>query len=390
MKQQTKAMMKVHKIGNRNFGLTAAIFAAGCLAFGAKAGTVTTTQTVDGVKWQLVINTSSHADLRTARLGIGANINTSEAARMAVLEGLPERLIVPSIFTIDGIDYPVTEVAARSFARNRTGKVYDIVFPLDIDILFKANVFISSSISNILFKGSSTVAGGAAVQTYSTLTLPALAGDAPDYTQSIVSSCAGVNAIVVGPNVKVDDKGKLANLFPAATGAVLLVPRNVGNMSWDGSDQIALGGTGNTVAYYGPAEAFDIEMHDTYVTFIPNTANGLSDALGWAQTFKTAFDIDSRINITNRLEMTAAVTEAMLQNVTLAAPPWYITFAVQTQTQLDNALAAVQADVPVIIDIDGATENIVVPDNREVAILAKGGWTFRKKLTSTGIVISFK
>ena len=388
MNQQTKEMVKRHKACKRSFWLTAALLAAGCLVLGANAGTVTVTQTVDNVKWQLVINTSSHADLRTARLGIGANINTSEAARMAVLEGLPERLIVPSIFTIDGIDYPVTEVAARSFARNRTGKVYDIVFPLGIDTAFYANVFLASSISNILFKGSSTVAGGAAAQTYSTLALPGLAGDAPNYTQSIVSGCADVNAIVAGPNVKVDDLSKLANLFSATTGARLLVPRNAGNMSWDGSDQIALGGTDNSVVYYGPAEAFDIEMHDTYVTFIPNTANGLSDALGWAQTFKTAFDLDSRINITNRLEMAAAVTESMLQNVTLAAPPWYITFAVQTQAQLDNALAAVQVDVPVIIDIDGATEDIVVPNNREVAILAKSGWTFGKR--RTGIVISFK
>ena len=381
---------KPHVARNGFRRIAAAILVAGCFAFGANATSVTVTQTVDGVKWQLVINRTSHVNERKAKLGVGANITSSEAARMAVLEGLPSRLIVPSIFTVDDIEYPVTEVAARAFARDRTGKVFDIVFPLGIDTAFYANVFHSSSISNIMFKGTSTVAGGAAAQTYSTLALPGLAGDAPNYTQSIVSGCADVNAIVAGPNVKVDDLSKLANLFSAATGARLLVPRNAGNMSWDGSDQIALGGTGNSVAYYGPAEAFDIEMHDTYVTFIPNTANGLSDALGWAQTFKTAFDLDSRINITNRLEMTAAVTEAMLQNVTLAAPPWYITFAVQNQAQLDNALAAVQADVPVIIDIDGATGDIVVPSNREVAILAKGGWTFQRKVKSVGIVISFK
>ena len=50
MKQQQKEMMKPSKARKHNFGLAAAIFAAGCLAFGAKAGTVTTTQTVDGVK----------------------------------------------------------------------------------------------------------------------------------------------------------------------------------------------------------------------------------------------------------------------------------------------------------------------------------------------------
>lgn len=385
MNRQTKEMMKPHETGKRNFWLVAALFAAGCLALGANAGTITVTQTVDNVKWQLVIYTTSHVNERWARLGVGANISSSEAARMAVLDGLPSRLIVPSIFTIDGIEYPVTSVAARSFARNRTGKVYDIAFPLYVDTVLGANVFIASSISNILFKGTSTVADGATAQTYSTLTLPALV---ENFTQSIVSGCSDVKAVVAGPNVKVDDPEKLRNFFGSASNAVLLVPRNGGNMTWNGSDTVDLGGTDNSVAYYGPAEAFDIEMHDTYVTFIPNTANGLSDSLGWAQTFKTAFDLDSRINITNRLEMAAAVTESMLQNVTLAAPPWYITFAVQTQAQLNNALAAVQVDVPVIIDIDGATEDIVVPSNREVAILAKSGWMFGRR--PTGIVINFK
>lgn len=385
MKEQTKEIMKVHKPRNRNFGLTAAIVVAGCLAFCANAGTVTVTQMVDSVKWQLVLDTSA----RTAQLGVGANAPGREAERMAILEGMPRRLTVPSTFKVDNRDYSVTSVANRAFPRNRAGSLFNAIFPLDVDIALGRNIFNFSTISNILFKGISTVAVGAS-QTYSTVTMPDLyrESETADLSQSVVQGCDRVKSIVVGPNVKVDDVSKLENLFPAVTDAVLLVPRNSGNMTWNGSDAVDLGGTGNAVAYYGPAEAFDMQMHDTYVTFVPNTANGLSDALGWAQTFKTAFDIDSRINITNRVAMTAAVTESMLQSVTFDSPPWYITFAVRTQAQMDNVLAAVQVDVPVIIDIEGATERIVVPENREVAILAKGGGTFIRD--RRGVVISFR
>jgi hypothetical protein len=79
----------------------------------------------------------------------------------------------------------------------------------------------------------------------------------------------------------------------------------------------------------------------------------------------------------------------MLQNVTLTAPAWYLRFAVTTQAQLDNVLAAVSVDVPIMIDVLGsrlATE-ISVPEGREVAIYCPGGWTFGRK--THGIVISF-
>ena len=81
--------------------------------------------------------------------------------------------------------------------------------------------------------------------------------------------------------------------------------------------------------------------------------------------------------------------EDVLQNVTLEAPPWYLTFAVKNQTQLDNVLSAVSADTPIVIDIQGAGKNqITVPEGRKVAILAKSGWTFGAK--PNGLTITFK
>ena len=383
MKLETKAnnVAMMHK---RRLALVAAFLLAGAFALDAIAATVTVTQMVDNVKWQLVLNTSD----RTAQLGVGANAPGREAERMAVLEGMPKCLTVPSSFTVDGRSYIVNSVANRAFPRERGGILYNAIFPLDVDITLGQKVFNLSSISNILFKGAQSSQG---VPSYSTLNLPDLytESDTEELSQSIIYGCTRVKSVVIGPNVKVDDQDKLVNFFPMATNAVLFVPRSAGNTSWDGSHEIDLGGEDNSVVYYGPSEAFDIEMYDTYATFIPNTEEGVAQALSLAQVFKTAFSIDVRIAVKKRISMTAEVAESMLQNVTLTgAPPWYITFVVQTQAQLDNVLSLIQEDIPVIIDMDGATEDIVVPEGRQVAILAKGGWTFGKK--HKGLIIHFK
>ena len=132
-------------------------------------------------------------------------------------------------------------------------------------------------------------------------------------------------------------------------------------------------------------------MGETAVTFYPKNENGLADVLGCAGTFKSAFDMDVNVAITNRIVISDSVeiSESMLQNVTLLAPPWYLTFAVTSQEQLDNVLAAVSVDTPIIIDIEGAGKNeITVPEGREVAVLAKSGWTFGAK--RKGLTISFR
>lgn len=378
--KEIKNVSELHKVSKGLFGVTFGLFLIGGFVPDANAATVTVTQTVDNVKWQLILDTFE----RTAQLGVGTAASGKEAACMAVLDGMPSCLQVPSKFTIEGRNYTVNSVASRAFPRDRAGKLYNVIFPLDVDTTIGKNVFVLSSISNILFRGSQSSQGEPSC---STLTLPDL--ETPEYSQSIVRGCTKIKSIVVGPNVRVDSPDKLDNLFNVATNAVLVVPRNEGNMSWNGSHEVSLGGENNSVVYYGPSEAFDMEMYDTYATFIPNTEEGLTQVLGLAQTFKTAFNFDVRIAIKKRINMTAEVIESMLQSVTLVgAPPWYITFAVRTQAQLDYVLSVVQVDIPVIIDMDGATEDIVVPEGRQVAILAKGGWTFGKK--HKGLVIHFK
>jgi hypothetical protein len=218
-------------------------------------------------------------------------------------------------------------------------------------------------------------------------------GAATDVTEvgcrSFAGSCTSLKMILMGQNTK------SSNLSSATgTKAMLYQDSNVdmfvpANGHWDG---LVTGGENNKVWYYGATNEFNLAIDDTKMTatFTPTTENAFTNIISWASTFKSAFDLDTVVAITNRIEMTEGVeiTEAMLQNVTLEAPPWYLTFAVKNQTQLNNVLAAVSADVPIIIDIEGAGKNqITVPNGRKVAILAKSGWTFGKKLN--GLFISF-
>ena len=207
--------------------------------------------------------------------------------------------------------------------------------------------------------------------------------------RSFAGSCTSLKMILMGQNTK------SSNLSSATgTKAMLYQDSNVdmfvpANGYWDG---LVTGGENNKVWYYGATNEFNLAIDDTKMTatFTPTTENAFTNIISWASTFKSAFDLDTVVAITNRIEMTEGVeiTEAMLQNVTLEAPPWYLTFAVKNQTQLNNVLAAVSADVPIIIDIEGAGKNqITVPNGRKVAILAKSGWTFGKKLN--GLIISF-
>jgi len=207
--------------------------------------------------------------------------------------------------------------------------------------------------------------------------------------RSFAGSCTSLKMILMGQNTE-------SSSLSSATGtkAMLYQDSNVdmfvpANGHWDG---LVTGGANNKVWYYGATNEFNLAIDDTKMTatFTPTTENAFSNIISWASTFKSAFDLDTVVAITNRIEMTEGVeiTEAMLQNVTLEAPPWYLTFAVKNQTQLNNVLAAVSADVPIIIDIEGAGKNqITVPNGRKVAILAKSGWTFGKKLN--GLIISF-
>ena len=205
---------------------------------------------------------------------------------------------------------------------------------------------------------------------------------------TLVKNCKALKLVLMGQNTKGEymNEEEDYTMLSGVVGAHVLVPDNG---YWDGLK--TGGGESNKVWYYGPNRELDLTIDETAktVTFAPTTENAMTNAIAWASTIKEHFGLDTVISLKSRIDTSVAITEAMLQNVTLTAPPWYLTFAVKNQEELDYVLAAVSADTPIIIDIEGAGKNqITVPDGRKVAILAKSGWTFGAKLN--GLVISFR
>lgn len=195
-----------------------------------------------------------------------------------------------------------------------------------------------------------------------------------------------------GAGIGFVDKSKNNETQPmlqSVTGCLVYAPDN---SSWVGLDGY-LGGTDNTVRYYGPGRDVDLDVDDEshVVTVTANTAEALEEAINYAPTFKNDFGLDMVIALTNRMDMgTTVITEDMLQNVTLTSLPWYLTFKVDSQEQLNYVLSAVDVDVPIVIDIEGAghKKTFTVPEGRKVAILAKSGWEFGPR--RGGLVVTFK
>ena len=63
--------------------------------------------------------------------------------------------------------------------------------------------------------------------------------------------------------------------------------------------------------------------------------------------------------VTNSIGATVAITADQLQDVTFQSPPWYLRFAVGSQAQLDNILAAVSTDTPIIIELTSLNEPFI-------------------------------
>ena len=195
--------------------------------------------------------------------------------------------------------------------------------------------------------------------------------------------------VLFGPNVRLSVQGTGEGLFSSSddksiSGCTVFLPSAQGTLREESAYNSS---SRNKFIRYGAGEALDFEFSDDSITAYPKTEEAFKDVLANAANFKR-FGLDTKIAITSRIEMTATITESMLQSVTLETPPWYVTFKVTSQAQLDNVLSAVSADIPIIIDIEGSGKNqITVPEGRKVAILAKSGWTFGKK--QNGLVISF-
>ncbi len=114
--------------------------------------------------------------------------------------------------------------------------------------------------------------------------------------------------------------------------------------------------------------------------------NAFTNALSWASDFKTHFNLDAHISVTNTLDLTdMTITPAMASGVTFDR----LILTAKTQAELNAILDAFPATTPISIDPTGLTENMVIPDEYpNVFVKTVPGVTIKR--TTKGFVIIAK
>lgn len=208
----------------------------------------------------------------------------------------------------------------------------------------------------------------AASQTYTTV-----------YCAKLAASCPSMKMILMGKNTKGARMAQSSNyMLNGGSGVQVFVPANG---QWDG---LKLGGSNNKW-YYGPTEELDLEINHEWMqaTITPTTVNALTNALAWAPQFKTYFNLDAHISVTNTIDLTdVTITDDMVSGVTFDR----LMFSAKTQTQLDAILGKFPATTPISIDPTGLTENMVIPDGYpNVFVKTVPGVTIKR--TARGLII---
>ena len=367
---------------NKNKLMTiAAVAVSAALPMAANADFTSTTNVVlNGVKWTVTLDTSNN----TALIGNGTGLTTSTGNAAVSGSAYPtsggQVVTIPSFVTVDGTDYRVTTLGVKSFSNIQLGA--GIVIPSTVTTVGNY-AFYQGQVTNYCFKGPNSVPVGTAQTEWQTIAASA---------RFVCWKNSARRFILVGPNVKCGDRNPLLDYDGYASSLTVLLPSRSDNTTWNnadgGSDNTDIGGDAKTTIYrYGPAQEFDLLMGDTCVTAIPTTANALTNVLNWAQTFKTAFNLDTRISITNAIEIgEGLITAEKMQYATFNS----IMMKVSTQSQLDSVLAVVPSIVPFSIDPSDAKETLTVPEGREVYVrLSADGRNGKYTPKINGLMITF-
>ena len=345
--------------GTLMLGQVAALAMACSLALGAGAVEQVATNTVDGVKWQIKIDTET----RTASIGLDLSGSENFPKGVGILSPVEDVIVrMPSSFTVAGVDYTVTNVNNRAF------------YGLELKTLIGAETverwgnygFRSSGLQYLYIRG------------------PATGTTLLDYAGDSFTGNRDLKYVLVDPTVR-PKTGKLISFkFTDSNGATIFVPK----VGWDGVD--AYVGANNKVVYYGRGEELDIAVNASAntLTATPTTANALTNVLDAAAVFKEEFGLDTRINVTNAIEIgEGVITAEKLRYATFNS----LMFKVMTQSQLDSVLAVVPASVPLAVDPSDAREELIVPQGREVYVrLSADGRNGKYVPKINGLLITFQ
>lgn len=237
-----------------------------------------------------------------------------------------------------------------------------------------SKIFFNASVTNFFMPGPQVVSSG--TQTYAT------------FSRSEPFNYARNPHVFLGPTVKPSSgsSGNAIKIFQNSGSSKLYAPYEF----WS---NITYAGQTPTKVLYGPGQAIDFAIDDdvTTLTATPTTEAALVDILEEAPVFKKHFNIDTKICVTNAIELSATplVTKALIENASVTFDS--LTFAVKTQTELDYVLDAVPESVTLVLDPTGATETLTVPleeTTRKVYMLLPPGASYERK--KNGLIIIFK
>ena len=203
--------------------------------------------------------------------------------------------------------------------------------------------------------------------------------------QEIARSATSLKIFYMGKNTKPTSGD--GTMLSGVTGCKVFVPANG---YWDG---LVTGGTDNDVIYYGASTNLNLSVDEDagVVTATPTDETALVDVLESAPLFKTYLGWNTRVNITNTIEVASGtITAAMLNAVEFNT--MLLTFKVNTQAQLDSVLAAVPASTYPLLAIDAsdAKQELILPQGREIYVRVSGdGKQGRYTPKIKGLIISF-
>ena len=348
---------------NGTIGRVALIAAVICaVALPTLAATRTVTNTVNGIAWQLLIDTSANTVSVGPIWGNPADStgwkNDSYAMCRALIDrsvsGVQGTIEVPGKFRIDGVDYTTTVIGNRSFYA--TSNMSTIVLPLYASTtkIGPCAFWTCGKLANVVLKGPATVTPSE-TQNYNTLTL--------GYS-SYFGECKAVKRVLVGPNIKLNNTTSRNNFkITQSSNTVCLLPSTSANTTWVGVD---LGGTDQMVLYYGLSD------DKKSISYSTADAAELIAFLDFAPLVKEYLGLDTRLSITNSVTMTEE------QTTTLSACGFdtlaHVKFEAKDATQYANTIAAVPGAATLIADpakLRGAT--LAVPSGRNVIVPIPNG-----------------
>ena len=201
-----------------------------------------------------------------------------------------------------------------------------------------------------------------------------------------VSGCTALKVFLAGPLTELHTgySDNVDYTFNNVVGCRIFVPED---SNWHQLTNETTYAANNTFLYYGAGRELDFSFdHDTKaITAMPATAHALTNVLNAASIFKSQFGYDTRIVMTNAIEVAeGTITDALLSGVAFES----LIFNVKTQAQLDMVMAATAGvTTPLCIDPTGAKQQMTVPADRRVWVLLSGDGKYTPKINGT--IISF-